>query len=269
MIAMKDQILSKLAPGHPWGELLQYYPQVDSTNTLAKKLAAAGAPHGTVIIAGSQTGGRGRMGRSFHSPTGTGLYFSLILRPQCAPAELMHLTCAAGVALCQAVEDVTDCRPGIKWINDLVCGTRKVAGILTEMSLCAATGLVDYAVVGIGVNCCQQRQDFPAELQTMAGSLLTETDVNVAPAYMAAALMNRLLQMDHVLLTDKAALMEQYRSQCITLGKEVSVLRAGTVRHGTALGLDTDGGLIVRFSDGSTEIVNSGEASVRGMYGYV
>ena len=102
---MKDQILSTLAPGHPWGELLQYYPTLDSTNNLAKTLAAQGAPHGTVIIAGSQTGGRGRLGRSFHSPAGTGLYFTAILRPKCDAADLMHLPCAVAVAV--AVEEAS------------------------------------------------------------------------------------------------------------------------------------------------------------------
>lgn len=265
---MKSQILSKLTPGHPWGELLQYYPRVDSTNTLAKQLAADGAPHGTVLVAGCQTGGRGRMGRSFHSPANTGLYFSLILRPSCAPSQLMHLTCAAGVALSQAVEDLTGCQAGLKWINDLVCGGRKVAGILTEMSL-NANAMVDYAVVGIGVNCRQQLSDFPVELRDAAGSLRTQTGVEVLPAHLAAALMNRLLETDRLLLTGKADLIAKYRARCITLGKEVSVLRADSLRHGTALGLDDDGGLIVRFTDGSTETVNSGEASVRGLYGYL
>lgn len=266
---MKDQILSLLAPGHPWGGLLQYYPQVDSTNTLAKALASQGAPHGTVIVAGSQTGGRGRLGRSFHSPEGTGLYFSAILRPNCDAADLMHLTCAVAVAVSDAIETVCGAKPGIKWINDLVWGTRKVGGILTELTLVPGRTQVAGAIVGIGINCRQQEEDFPPELRSIAGSLSMVTSQDVSPAALAAAIMEQLSNLDSRLLTDKNAIMDQYRANCITLGREVSLHRADTVTHATAVGIDDDGALLVRYADGREEAVNSGEASVRGMYGYV
>ena len=250
---MKEQILTKLAPDHPWGGLLQYYPCLDSTNTFAKALAAQGAPHGTVIVAGSQTGGRGRLGRSFHSPEGTGLYFTAILRPDCDAADLMHLTCAVAVAVSDAVEDTCGIRPGIKWINDLVCGARKVGG----------------AIVGIGINCRQQASDFPPELQTIAGSLALVSGRDVSPAHLAAAIMTRLSDLAPRLLTEKQAIMDRYRANCITLGQEVSLHRADIVTHATAIGIDDEGALLVRYPDGRVEPVNSGEASVRGMYGYV
>ena len=104
---MKEHVLQLLPGDFPWGEQLLFFDMVDSTNTLAKKLAAEGAPEGTVLIANSQTGGRGRMGRSFHSPAGTGIYLSVILRPGRPAEDLMHLTCAAGVAMCDAIESVT------------------------------------------------------------------------------------------------------------------------------------------------------------------
>lgn len=266
---MKEQILSKLAPGHPWGELLQFFPCVDSTNTLAKTLAAQGAPHGTVIVAGQQTGGRGRLGRSFHSPANTGLYFSAILRPDCTAGALMHLTCAAAVAVCDAVQAVTGLTPSIKWINDLVCGSKKVAGILTELSLVPGSDKVAYVVVGIGVNCRQKEEDFPPELRPIAGSLSMATGQDVSPAALAAAIMEALSAMDASLLTEKEAIMERYRRCCITIGREVSLHRAGTVTHARAIGIDDEGALLVEYPDGRTEAVNSGEASVRGMYGYV
>ena len=266
---MKDQILSMLAPGHPWGELLQYYPTLDSTNNLAKTLAAQGAPHGTVIIAGSQTGGRGRLGRSFHSPAGTGLYFTAILRPNCDAADLMHLTCAVAVAVADAVENLCGFRPGIKWINDLVWGKRKIAGILTELSLIPGTARVAYALVGIGVNCRQAEEDFPPELRDMAGSLSMACGRDISPAALAAAIMEALSSLDAALLPEKAAIMDRYRSGCITVGQEVSVHRADTVTHARAVGIDDDGALVVLYPDGRLETVNSGEASVRGMYGYV
>ena len=185
---MKEQILSKLAPGHPWGGLLQYYPVLDSTNTLAKSLAAQGVPHGTVIVAGSQTGGRGRMGRSFHSPEGSGLYFSAILRPNCDAAELMHLTCAVAVAVRDAIAKCTGLNTGIKWINDLTCGSKKVAGILTELTLVPGSSKVSCAIVGIGINCRQQEEDFPPELRSIAGSLSMAAGRDVSPADLAAAI---------------------------------------------------------------------------------
>ena len=266
---MKEQILSMLAPGHPWGGLLQYYPSLESTNTFAKALAVQGAPHGTVIIAGSQTGGRGRMGRSFHSPEETGLYFTAILRPDCKATELMHLTCAVAVAAADAIESVCAIKAGIKWINDLVCGQRKVAGILTELVLVPGSAKVAAAIVGIGINCRQQEADFPPELRSIAGSLSMAAGKDVSPAALAAAIMEHLSRLAPTLLTQKDAIMERYRASCITLGQEVSLLRAETVTHATAVGVDDEGALVVEYPGGRREAVSSGEASVRGMYGYV
>ena len=266
---MKEQILKTLAPGHPWGELLQYYPCLDSTNTFAKALALRGSPHGTVIIAGSQTGGRGRMGRSFHSPEGTGLYFTAILRPDCEAAELMHLTCAVAVAVADAIESVCGVKTGIKWINDLVCGTRKVAGILTELVLVPGSAKVAAAIVGIGINCRQTLEDFPPELRSIAGSLSMAAGKDVTPAPLAAAIMEQLSGLDNRLLTEKSAIMDRYRLRCITLGREVSLHKADTVTHAIAVGVDDEGALVVEYPDGRREVVSSGEASVRGMYGYI
>ena len=253
----------------PWQDSLLWFDTIDSTNTRAKELAVQGAPQGTVLIADHQTGGRGRLGRSFHSPAGTGIYMSLILRPNCHPAQLMHLTCAAAVAACEAVEAACGIRPGIKWTNDLVYGRKKLAGILTELGLSPA-GTVSYAVIGIGINCCQTHEDFPPELRDMAGSLHTVTGQKVDRIQVAARLLDALYRMNETLLTDISGIMDRYRAQCITLGKEISLVKAdGSVRHGTALDVDEAGGLVVAFGDGTQETVTSGEVSVRGMYGYV
>ena len=265
---MKQQILSHLPRNHPWAEGIHYFDSTGSTNTEAKRLAAAGAPHGAVLIAGHQTGGRGRMGRSFHSPAGLGIYLSVILRPDCGPAELMHLTCAAAVAMCDAVEAAAGIRPGIKWTNDLVYGKRKLGGILTELSL-NGDGTVNYAVIGIGINCRHTLDDFPEELRDMAGSLSMVTDIPVDTAKVAAAMIEALHAMDQRLLSEKAAIMDRYRADCVTIGQEVSVHRFEEVRHGTAVDVDNDGALLVRFGDGHTETVAAGEVSIRGMYGYV
>ena len=158
---MLFQVKDRLPGDHPWQDQILCFDTIDSTNTRAKLLAAQGAPHGTVLLADTQTAGRGRLGRSFQSPGGMGIYMSVLLRPKCRPEKLMHLTCAAAVAACDAVEKVCGLRPGIKWTNDLISGKRKLAGILTELSLSPATGLLDYAVIGIGINCHQSAGEDP------------------------------------------------------------------------------------------------------------
>jgi BirA family biotin operon repressor/biotin-[acetyl-CoA-carboxylase] ligase len=265
---MKEQILAFLPQDHPWKEQLLYFKSIDSTNTRAKELARANALHGTVLIADSQTGGRGRLGRSFHSPAASGIYMSVIIRPNCRPDQLMHLTCAAAVAACDAVERVAGIRPGVKWINDLVYKKRKLAGILTELGL-TSNGMVDYAIIGIGINCSQKEGDFPEEIQNIATSLEMIAERPVDRAKIAAALIEELEKISRVLISGQEELMRRYQSDCVTLGQHISLLRGDVVRHGQAMQLDAQGGLVVRFDDGHTETVNSGEVSIRGMYGYL
>lgn len=264
---MKEKILHKIPTECPWRDTLYWYDTIDSTNTLAKRLAREGAPHGTVLIAGHQTLGRGRMGRVFQSPEGMGVYLSVILRPYCSPEKLMHLTCAAGVAMVEAVEQVSGVKPQVKWINDLVVNGKKLGGILTEMSV--DKGMVEYAVVGIGINCLQTQCDFHPEIQSIATSLTMASGRTIDQAKLAAAMVDALWHMDTVLFTQKARLMAKYKENCITLGKEIRVIRGDSVRPGKAIDLDEDGGLLVEFPDGTTDTVSSGEVSVRGMYGYL
>ena len=265
---MREKIIKNLRESCPWQDSLLWFDSIESTNTHARELARQGVAHGTVLIADHQTGGRGRLGRSFHSPAGSGVYMSVILRPNCKPQEIMHLTCAAAVAMCDAVENATGLRPGIKWTNDLVCGHKKIAGVLTELGF-DSWGNVDFAVVGIGINCCQQEADFPPDIRDIAGSLSSVSKQAIDRSVVAAAMMDALYRMSESLLTGKVDMMRCYRKDCITLGKEISLVRGSEVRHGTALDIDGDGALVVRFPDGGCEIVNSGEVSVRGMYGYV
>ena len=265
---MKEKIISCLPGDHPWQNHIQWFDCIDSTNTRLKMMAAKGAPHGTVLLADQQTGGRGRRGRSFHSPAGTGIYMSVLLRPGCAPGELMHLTCAVAVAMCDAVEVAADIRPGIKWTNDLVCGKRKLAGILTELGF-TPDGKVDYAVIGVGLNCCQKSEDFPEDIRSIAGSLASVTGRDIDRARVTAEMIAALHKMDRELLTGKDTVLGQYRRDCVTLGQEVSLVKGDEVRHGRALDIDSEGALIVELPDRKVETVNSGEVSVRGMYGYV
>ncbi len=264
---MKTAILTHLPPNYPWIDRLHWFDSIDSTNDEAKRMARLGAPHGTVLIADHQTGGHGRLGRSFHSPEGVGIYMTILLRPGCQPQELMHLTCATAVAICNAVEKVAGFRPGIKWTNDLVHGKRKLGGILTGMSL-TQQGTVDYAIIGIGINCCQTPGDFPADIAGMAASLSMIAETQVDRAKVAAAMMEALWQMDRELLTGKNSMLERYRRDCITLHQDVVLVRGEEKRYGHALDIDSEGALVVRYDSGEIGTVNSGEISVRGMYGY-
>lgn len=267
-MTLTEEILSLLPPGHPWGQQIIHLETVDSTNTYAKKLAQQGAAHGTVIIADGQTGGRGRLGRTFSSPPGQGLYFSVILRPRCQGQALMHLTCAVGVAASEAVRIASGIQPGIKWTNDLVIGKQKLGGILTELSIDAATKKVDHAIIGIGINCHQQRSDFPSDIQAIATSL-SLCHRPTTRAALAAALIERLFEMDRRLLTDQETIMAEFSRLCITIGKQICVVRGEEVRHATALAVDPEGALVVQYEDGSRACVSSGEVSIRGMYGYL
>lgn len=265
---MTAEIRQHLSPEYPWADRLIYVPVTDSTNRDLRRMGSEGAPHGTALLAGYQTGGKGRLGRSFHSPEGMGIYLSILLRPDCAPTELMHLTCAVAVAMCSAVEKAARFRPGIKWTNDLVFGRRKLGGILTELKLTREGG-VDFVIIGIGINCRQTLQGFPEDIRDMAGSVNMAAGTEVSPALLAAAMLEELHKMDARLLTEKEAILEQYRRDCVTVGQEISVVRGEDIRHGKALSVDGEGALVVEYADGSREAVNSGEVSIRGMYGYL
>ena len=264
---MKNQILACLPTEYPWADRLHWFDTIGSTNDEAKRIALAGAPHGTVLVAGYQTNGHGRLGRSFHSPENVGVYLTILLRPDCNPRELMHLTCATAVAMCDAVESAAGFRPGIKWTNDLVSGKRKLGGILTGLGL-RSDGRVDYAIIGIGINCCQSPQDFPSDIADMAASLSMITGKEIHRAKVAAAMMEALWHMSDDLLTEKDTMLQRYRRDCITLGQDVVLVRGDEKRYGTALDIDAEGALIVRYDSGEVSAVNSGEVSVRGMYGY-
>ena len=207
------------------------------------------------------------MGRSFDSKPGMGVYLSVILRPNCRPEDLMHLTCAAGVAVCMAIEKVSGLLPGIKWINDLVWNKKKLGGILTELSTDPKTGLVEYAVIGVGINCLQT--EFTGELSGIATSLSIATGKVISPDTLAAAMVNALYQVSTELLTNRTLIMNTYCSLCITLGQDILIHRDNMKFPGKAIGIDDNGALIVLLPDGQKITVNSGEVSIRGMYGYI
>lgn len=254
--------------GHPWCGSLAVLKTVGSTNTYAKALAARRAPHGTVVIADQQTAGRGRMGRSFSSPKGLGLYCSVILRLPIPPDRSVHLTILAAEAARRAVLEITGVDTGIKWINDLVFDRKKLCGILTETAVSSPDRL-DYAVIGVGVNCDQLAADFPPQILEQAVSLRQVTGRETDRAALAAALIRHLDSAFQALMTDCSAWLDSYRAHCVTLGQDVLLVQNGQSRPAHADSMDDRGALLVTLPDGTQERIFSGEVSVRGMYGYL
>lgn len=252
------------------GGKLYCLDRVDSTNTYAKQLAMAGEPDGTVVVADSQTAGRGRMDRRFESPAGQGIYLTALLRPDLPPQRLMPVTALAGVAVCQAVEEVCGVRPLLKWPNDPVLNGKKLSGILTELSLEAETGRMQYLVVGIGLNVGQAAEDFPPALREMATSLHQELGRNVSRPALAAAEIRALDRLYAALRSgDLRPYLETYRRDCVNLGKTVRIQGPSGEETATAVGIDEEFGLVVEDGAGNRRAIRSGEVSVRGLYGYV
>lgn len=242
---------------------------VDSTNNYLKNLAASGAKEGTVVISDSQSGGRGRLGRSFISPPGKGIYLSVLLRPPYSPSELTSLTCFAAVAVCEAIEAVSDLNPGIKWVNDIVVGNRKICGILTEMSMESESGRIQYIVIGAGVNVLQNANDFPEDVSEKASSLSMLGCPDVSRSKLSAEMINALDRIYDSLPNPDEKLWQKYREKSMTIGQDIRVIGSGNTRNAFAEGIDPDGGLIVRYTDGSRETLSYGEVSVRGQNSYV
>lgn len=240
---------------------LEVFEALDSTNTYLKELAPHEKSSMCAVIAQTQTAGRGRLGRSFASPPCTGLYMSLLLHPQLAAEETSLLTTMTAVAVCETIEELSDEKPAIKWVNDIFCRGKKVCGILTEAAFSAESGLADYAVIGMGVNLLEPEGGFPPELAEIAGSVFGtgSMDGDIRCRF-AAELLNRLTE--RIKETPRAHI-DEYRSRCFVLGKEVEVITPREIYPATAIGLDDDCGLIIRLADGSLRTIFSGEISVR------
>lgn len=238
--------------------------RVDSTNTLAKKLAADGAENGTVILADEQTGGRGRRGRSFFSPAGTGIYMSLILRPNAELAELPILTIAAAAAVCEAVERLYDCPTQIKWVNDIFVGGRKICGILTEAAGDFESGRAESVIVGVGVNVGVPAGGFPPALRETAGCLPPGGDeIPLSRNALAAEIAGRLL--DYAGELKHRPFLKPYRQRSMVLGKAIRYRQGETWREGIAQRINEDGHLIVKTPGGHI-LLRAGEIQMEVPY---
>lgn len=251
------------------GRTLVCLEEVDSTNLRARQLAAEGAADGTVVVADRQTAGRGRLGRSFQSPGGRGIYLTALLRPALPPERLSPVTAMAGVAACRAVERICGASPGLKWPNDPVLEGKKLCGILTELSLEGETGRVQDLVLGIGINVSQRPEDFTPEVREIATSLAQALGRPVSRPALAAEVIRELDRLYAALTAGEIApYLEEYRRRCVNLGRTVRLLGPDGGETAEALDIDGDFGLVVRTADGGIRTVRSGEVSVRGLYGY-
>lgn len=235
------------------------FDELDSTNTYLKKLARAGAPEGRVIIARRQSAGRGRLGRSFYSDA-EGLYISVLIRPHMKAESMVFVTAMTAVAMARAIERTVDAAPMIKWVNDIFVRGKKVCGILCESAF-GADALSEYVVIGAGVNITEPSGGFPSDISAVAGALLPYGNRQELRASIAAAFLEELFS-EYARLDSRSFLGEYQRRSMVT-GKSVSVISPTLTRHGQAVAIDDDCRLVVRFDDGTTEHVSTGEISVR------
>lgn len=233
--------------------------ETDSTNEQLKKLARQGERKTTVLIAESQTKGKGTKGRSFYSPEGTGCYMSFLVFPDCSPAESTLLTVAAAAATAEAIEKVTGIKAGIKWVNDIIVDGRKTAGILTEGSISKDMHSMDWAIVGIGINITNPDGGFPEEIKDIAGTLVSGTD-NVKNRLIAEIINNFLA---HCGKLGNKEFFSSYKSRLLFLGKQITVTQAGRVFTATANDIDDMCRLIVTNEKGETITLDSAEISVK------
>jgi BirA family biotin operon repressor/biotin-[acetyl-CoA-carboxylase] ligase len=237
-----------------------YFRQTDSTNLRAKELAAQGAPEGTLIVAEQQTQGRGRRQRTWFSPSRQGIYASLILRPSIAPTETPRMTLLAAVAVADTLLALTPLEAKIKWPNDILVRGRKIAGILTEIS--TGMDVVDYMVVGLGLNVNIPTDDFPDEIRTQATSILTET---AAPFSRPPLLRRYLEQFEYYYNIFNAEgfdpVLQRWRALTDMLGRRVRVDMIGTQCVGEVSDFDQEGFLILRDESGRSVRIFSGDVT--------
>lgn len=243
------------------------YNVIDSTNKEAKRYAIEGKSDTALFISEEQEAGTGRRGRAWISKSGRGIFMSLLLRPEIKPTNASMLTLIAGMSVMKALNRITGLNCMIKWPNDLVLNSKKICGILTEMS--AEIDIINYVVIGIGINV--NNESFEKEIEDIATSLRIESDKE----YNRTLLITEIIKEFEKLYTDflkdysLAFMINDYNKACINVGRKVKVEIGGEIIIGKSLNVDETGALNIEQEDGTELIVNSGEVSVRGIYGYI
>ncbi len=248
------------------GTEICYFDVTDSTNTQAKSLGEGDAPNGTLVVADKQESGRGRRGRSFESPAGTGIFMTLLLKPEIEPQNASMLTLVAALAVAKGMEHMVELPVQIKWPNDIIVHGKKVCGILTEMS--AQMDYVNYIVIGIGINV--SNEDFPEEIKDVATSIYLESGKRINRAMLIEKIWEEFEAYYELYekTQDLSKLVKEYDSYLVNRGQKVCVLDPREPYEGKAMGITDRGELIVDTWE-ARRLVSAGEVSVRGVYGYV
>ena len=241
---------------------------IGSTNNLAKRTAGEANDEFMLVTAEKQEAGRGRLGRSFESNSEKGVWCSFILKPGISPESALIMTVAAATAVCKTIQEVSGHKAGIKWPNDIISSNKKICGILSEMS--CETGIIEYIVVGIGINVLQNTDDFSPEVSQIATSILTETGVRCNRAEIITALCYNIQEIYNMVKTGNIELIiKRWSEYSVTDGKTIKIVKNGQEITALAEGIDHQGRLVTINSDGEKNIYNSGEISVRGIMGYI
>lgn len=241
---------------------ISVFSSVTSTNTILKEMAEQGAKEGTVIIAEEQTAGRGRTGKQFYSPKGTGIYISILLRPDIPAEESLFLTTSAAVATARAIEDVSDKRALIKWVNDIYLEDKKTCGILTEGAFNVETGRLDYAIVGIGINVCIPDGGFPDNIKDIATAIFDkQTDSINKRSILIANLLDYF--MEYYKDFKSKSYVKEYIERSMIIGKTITVIEGSKTSVAKAIDIDKNCRLKVQFEDGTTKWLSSGEVSTK------
>lgn len=255
---LSAEIISAENTAATLGENIIVLPETSSTNTYAKALAAEGAAHGTVVAADTQTGGKGRLGRRFESPSGKGLYMSVIIRPKFDISYAPLITSVAAVSAAEAVEKLCGCPVDVKWVNDLYMNGRKICGILTEASLNLEMNAPDYAVIGIGINVLHS--EFSDELKQRVTTVEDESGKIIDRNRLCGALLGRLEY--YLNLIETRGHLEEYRRREMLTGNMITANIGSETIVGRALGVDDNANLIVKLDNGTLKNLISGEANL-------
>lgn len=244
------------------GRDICYKEKVDSTNNFAKKLANEGCRDGLLVVAEEQEAGKGRLSRGWISPYAKGIWFSVVLKPPFLPQEASKCTLLAAVAVAKAVNDIKGVKAAIKWPNDIILNGRKLVGILTEMN--AEFGHINYVVIGIGINTCASRDDYPPEVRNLAVSVADAAKESFLRVELLAAVLKNMEELYELSVAHGfSAVFDEWRKYSCILGQKVKVIAPDKTYLGTAVDIDSDGLLLVKTNNGHLEKVVAGDVSIR------
>ncbi len=239
---------------------VEVYDEIDSTNTLCKRYANEGSRQGRVVVAKSQTAGRGRFQRNFYSPNDTGVYFSFILKPEINSDKINLITTIAAISVCRAIESLQITNSGIKWVNDIFIDNKKVCGILTEATFSLENSQIESVVVGIGLNIYKPNSDFPDEIKQTAGFILNK-EVTDARNKIVANILNEFFDIFSSL--SKEEISKEYKNRSFIINKDVYIIKQNEKIKVRVIDINDENQLVVQHDNKEIQFLNSGEISIK------